>query len=99
MYYFSCFLPITFTAGVNNEIYAIGGPGVYSLYAAFAFVGGYLLYLLFRKKSKASFLKKLCIYLFMNVYFFMLVFQLIYNEINELTFIFCFGKPRFHFGG
>ena len=96
-YLVSCFLPITFTAGVNNEIYAIGGPGVYSLYAAFAFVGGYLLYLLFRKKSKASFLKKLCIYLFMNVYFFMLVFQLIYNEINELTFTFGFGVAALYF--
>lgn len=97
LYIISCFLPITFTAGVNNEIYAIGGPGVYSLYAAFAFVGGYLLYLLFRKKSKASFLKKLCIYLFMNVYFFMLVFQLIYNEINELTFTFGFGVAALYF--
>lgn len=97
LYIISCFLPITFTAGVNNEIYAIGGPGVYSMYAAFAFVGGYLLYLLFRKKSKASFLKKLCIYLFMNVYFFMLVFQLIYNEINELTFTFGFGVAALYF--
>lgn len=97
LYLVSCFLPITFTAGVNDEIYAIGGPGVYSLYVAFAFVGGYLLYLLFRKKSKASFLKKLCIYLFMNVYFFMLVFQLIYNEINELTFTFGFGVAALYF--
>lgn len=94
---FSCFFEITYTSGINNELYVIGGPGVYSLYAIFAFVGGYMIYLLFRKKNKASFLKKLSIYLFMNVYFFMLVFQILYTEINELTFSFGFGVVILYF--
>lgn len=94
---FSCFFPITYTSGTNNELYVIGGPGVYSLYAIFAFVGGYMIYLLFRKKNKASFLKKIAIYLFMNVYFFMLIFQLLYTEINELTFAFGFGVVILYF--
>lgn len=94
---FSCFLDITYTSGINDELYVIGGPGVYSLYAIFAFVGGYMIYLLFRKKNKSSFLKKLAIYLFMNVYFFMLVFQFFYTDINDLTFAFGFGVVIMYF--
>ena len=88
MYIYSCFLPITYTSGRNNELYVIGGKGVFVLYVVFGFVGIYLIGLLFRNKGKTSFFKRLPIFIFLIFYFIMLVFQYFYADINDLTFMF-----------
>lgn len=88
MFIISCFLPITYTAGKHNELYVIGGSGVKVLYVVFAFVGAYLIYLLFRNKGQTSLFKRLPIFFFLVFYFIMAVFQYFYADINDLTFMF-----------
>lgn len=97
MFILSCFLPITYTSGRNDELYVIGGRSVYSLYVIFAFVGGFMIYMLFKNKNKSSFFKRLPIYLFLIFYFVMLVFQYFYTDINDLTFMFGFCVVAIYF--
>ena len=87
-YIISCFLPLSYTSGINNELYVIGGKGVYVLYFISAFIGIYQIYLLFRNPNKASFFKRLPIFFFLVFYFVMFVIQYFYTDINDLTFMF-----------
>ena len=83
----SCFLPLTYSSGNNQELYVIGGKAVFSLYFVSMFVGAYLVFILFSNKNKISFFKRLPILFFFAFYFIMLVIQYFYTDINELTFV------------
>lgn len=98
-FFISCCLPIKYTSGPNNEFYVIGGQAVYVLYFVFAFVGGYMLYVLFkyRNAKKDSFIKRAPIYIFLVFYFIMGVIQLNYADFNDLTFIFSFCVISMYF--
>ena len=93
----SCFLPLTYTSGRNNELYVIGGKGVLPLYIVSGLVGLYLIYVLFQNKNKETFFKRLPILALLGSYFVMLVFQYFYTDINELTFMFSLAVVAMYF--
>lgn len=97
LYVISCFLDITYTSGANNEFYVIAGNSVYVLYAAFVLVGTYVIRLLVTDLNKDNFIKKLPIFVFMISFFIVGIIQLIYADLNELTFLFAFCIVAMYF--
>ena len=93
----SCFLPLTYTSGINNELYVIGGKGVLPLYIVSALVAIYLVYILFQNKNKETFFKRLPILFLLGAYFIMLIIQYLYTDINELTFMFALAVVAMYF--
>ncbi len=88
MFAISCFQPLKYTSGINNELYVIGGPAVTSLYIVSVFVGAYLVFILIRNKNKASLFKRSPIIFFIMSYLIMFVIQYFYTDFNDLTFMF-----------
>ena len=88
VFIYSCFQPLTYTSGIHNELYVIGGGGITVLYVISSFVGIYLIGKLFINKNKLSFFQRLPIIFFFIFYILMLIFQFLYTDINDLTFMF-----------
>ena len=82
------FLPTTYTSGNNNELYVIGGKSVSVLYALGAISSVYIFYSLIKNRKKVSLIKRLPIFLFMFFIVITTVVQLLYDDINDLTFLF-----------
>ena len=88
LFFISCMMGITYTSGSDSELYVIGGNCVYILYIAFVFVGIYMLKVLFSNLNKDTFIKRIPIFVFLIFFAFLGVIQLIYTDLNELTFLF-----------
>ena len=88
MFIISCFQPLTYTSGIHNELYVIGGPAITYMYIVSVFVGAYLFYILIRNKNKASLFKRSPIIFFIVAYLIMFGIQYIYTDFNDLTFMF-----------
>lgn len=97
LYTISCFLNITFTSGYNNELFVIGGSGVYVLYISFALLCGYILYILISNKTRSSILKRLPLFLFIIFLIMTTLIQLITFDFNDLTFLFTFCVISMYF--
>lgn len=88
LFVISCFLDIEYTSG-NGLFYVISGPAVYSLYAAFAFEGVYMIYMLFIKRNNSSFFKRLPVILFLVFYAIAGLIQLVtQTDFNDLSYVF-----------
>lgn len=97
LYVISCFLDVTYTSGANNEFYVIAGKSVYILYVAFVFVGTYMVRILFKDLDKDNFIKKLPIFMFLFSFAIVGIIQLIYADLNDLTFLFAFCIVAMYF--
>lgn len=97
LYVISCFLDVTYTSGANNEFYVIAGKSVYVLYAAFVLVGMYMVKILSKDLDKDNFIKKLPIFMFMLSFAIVGIIQLIYADLNDLTFLFAFCIVAMYF--
>ena len=97
LYIISCFLDIKYTSGINNELYVIGGKCVYVLYIAFIIVGFYMIKILAKDLDKDNLIKKLPIFMFMICFAVVGVIQLLYADLNDLTFLFAFYIVAMYF--
>lgn len=96
-YLISCFLDMTYVSGPNDNFYVIGGRAVYVLYFVFIFVGGYMLKALFKNFTRDSLIKRLPIIMFLVIYFILSILQLLYADLNELTFLFALCVVSMYF--
>ena len=97
MYFVSCFLPLSYSSGLHDEFNVIGGKAVYVLYVVFVFVGGYMVKVLYKNLNHVSLIKRLPIFMFLAFYTALGIFQLLYADINDLTFIFAFCIVSIYF--
>ena len=97
MFTLSCFFEIEFTSGYNNELYVIRGSGVSVLYICFAFLCGYILYILLRNKNKISLFKRLPLFLFIVFLAITTIIQFLTFDFNDLTFLFSFCVMAMYF--
>ncbi|MDD6879278.1 MAG: response regulator [bacterium] len=97
LFFISCFFDVSYTSGPDNNFYVIGGKAVYVLYVVFAFVGVYMLKVLFKNFSKDMLMKKMPILMFLVFYFILGVIQLLYADLNDLTFLFSFCVVSMYF--
>ena len=88
MFVISCFRSLTYTSGVNNELFVIGGDAIKTLYIVSIGVGAFLFYILIRNKNKVSLFKRSPIIFFIIFYLVMFVIQYFYTDFNDLTFMF-----------
>lgn len=88
LFFISCLMEIRYTSGSNNDLYVIGGKSVYILYIAFLFVGTYMLKVLFSNLNKETIIKRIPIFVFLTLFALVGAIQLLYTDLNELTFLF-----------
>lgn len=88
LFFLSCMMEIKYTSGPNNELYVIGGKSVYILYVAFIFVSVYMLKVLFSNLNKSTITKRIPIFVFLVFFAFLGIIQLLYTDLNELTYLF-----------
>ena len=81
-------LPTTYTSGKNNEFYVIGGKSIMVLYVVAAISLVAIFYFLIKNRKKISLIKRLPIFLLLFFIIITTVVQLVYADINDLTFIF-----------
>ena len=73
MFIISCFKPLTYTSGVNNELYVIGGQAITVLYIVSVVLVAYLFFILIRNKNKVSWFKRSPIIFFIVAYLIMFI--------------------------
>ena len=97
LFFVSCFLKLEYTSGANDELYVIGGAGVYVLYGVFAVVAIYMFYVLLKDISKDNVIKRIPVFIFLVFYAIMAVVQFYYADINDLSFLFAFSVIAMYF--
>ncbi len=90
-------LPITYSPYNSDKLYVIGGAAAYGLYIASFFVMIVVLFKLLLNKEKISIVQKAPIYFTFVFFVVILVFQLIYVDFNDLTYIFAFAVITIYF--
>ncbi len=93
----SCFMPITYTAGVDNELYVIGGQAVTVLYAVAMVFIVVILFSLLKNPRKVSLSQRLPLYFVFIFFVLITALQLFYFDFNDLTFLFAFTVIAMYF--
>ena len=96
-YIVSCTLNVTYTSGVNNDIYVIGGPAVTILMVGFVFVALYMLKAIFHNLNRETFFKRIPIILFLFILLVLTLVQYLFIDLNELTFLFAYCVVAMYF--
>lgn len=90
MFMISCLFSLKFTSGMSNEINVIGGNGVKVLYIIYVVIWVYMMKLIFTNISKKNIVKRIPILTFLALYLIFGIIQLLYDDFNDLTFVFSF---------
>ncbi len=80
-------LPTTYTSGENNEFYVIGGKSIMVLYAVAGISLAFIFYSLIKNRKKVSLIKRLPIFLLLFFIIITTIVQVLYADINDLTFL------------
>ena len=93
----SCFLSITYTSGPNNELFVIGGPAVYVVYAASFVLITFVLFSLLRNSRNIPLSQRLPLYFVFIMFMVITAIQQFWIDINDLTFLFAFTVIAMYF--
>lgn len=80
-------LPTTYTSGKNNEFYVIGGKSIMVLYVVAGISLAFIFYSLIKNRKKVSLIKRLPIFLLLFFIIITTIVQILYADINDLTFL------------
>ena len=85
----TCFMGMTYRGGIDNKLYAIGGPAPTFLYilSSLIVLGMFAILLKERKRVRTSHI--LGLYTLLFIYLGLLIFKLVAFDYNDLTFYFC----------
>lgn len=93
----SCFLPITYTSGPDNELFVIAGPSVFLVYvASFIFVA-IAIVLLLRNKRNIPIGQRLPLYFVFITFGVITLAQQFWMDVNDLTFLLSFFVVAMYF--
>lgn len=97
LFYSSCFLNITYTSGVNDQFFVIGGAAVSVLYVIFTIIGISLGKMLISGVNQTNFIKRIPIVMLIALFLTLGIIQILYADFNELTFLFAFCTIAMYF--
>ena len=97
LFLISCMLPVSYTGG-NGELYVIGGPAVYVLYAVSFVMIITILFVLLKNPLNIPLSSRIPIY-FVFIFFIVITALQILSgyDFNDLTFVFAFGIIAMYF--
>lgn len=93
----SCFLPVTYTGGINNELYVIGGPAVFALYGISFILILVVLFSLLRNSRNVPLNQRLPLYFVFVLFVVITGIQEFWFDFNDLTFLFAFAVIAMYF--
>lgn len=97
LFIFSCFMPISYTSGVNNELFVIGGSAVYALYGISFLLIAILLFSILKNSGKLPISQRIPLYFVFILFIVITAIQQFWVDFNDLTFIFSFAVIAMYF--
>lgn len=97
LFIISCFMPITYTDGINDNLYVIGGEAVYILYVVSFILVIILLFILFKNKRMVPLKQRIPLYFVFILFVVTTGIQQIFFDFNDLTYIFAFTVIALYF--
>ena len=97
LFIISCLMPITYTSGPNDELFVIGGPAVYVVYAAAFVLIVFVLLSLLRNTSNIATSQRLPLYFVFILFVVITAIQQFWIDVNDLTFVFAFTVIAMYF--
>lgn len=96
-FFISLSLPMTFTGGLNNELYVIGGPAVSVLYYISFILIVFIVISLIRNKNNTPLSHRMPLYLLFLFFLSLSAFKIFVFDFNSLTFLFAFTVVGMYF--
>lgn len=96
-FFISLNLPMTFTGGLNNELYVIGGPAVSILYYLSFILIVFVVISLIRNKNNTPLSHRMPLYLLFLFFLSLSAFKIFVFDFNSLTFLFAFTVVGMYF--
>ena len=97
LFIFSCFMPISYTSGANNELFVIGGSAVYALYGISFLLIAILLFSILKNGGKLPISQRIPLYFVFILFIVITAIQQFWVDFNDLTFIFSFAVIAMYF--
>ncbi len=97
LFIISCLMPITYTSGSNDELFVIGGPAVYVVYAAAFVLIVFVLLSLLRNTRNIATSQRLPLYFVFILFVVITAIQQFWIDVNDLTFVFAFTVIAMYF--
>lgn len=97
LFVISCLMPITYTSGPNDELFVIGGPAVYIVYAAAFILIVFVLFSLLRNARNIAISQRLPLYFVFVLFVVITAIQQFWIDVNDLTFVFAFTVIAMYF--